>query len=80
MFAQIDEMTDEPVRVELTNVGRVRIAYSASVVLTLDIGEAVDLVATVVDVLAEADHQSQAQLRRNEDEIRSAATIREALQ
>ena len=80
MFAQIDEMTDEPVRAELTNVGRVRIAWSRSVVLTLDIGEAVDLVSAVVDVLAEADHQSQAQLRRNEDEIRSAATIREAMQ
>jgi SpoU rRNA methylase family enzyme len=70
MFAQLDEMTDEPVR----------IAYGRSVVVTLDIGEAVDLVTAVVDVLAEADHQSQAQLRRNEDEIRSAATIREALQ
>ncbi|WP_027497457.1 hypothetical protein [Rhodococcus sp. JG-3] len=80
MFAQLDEMTDEPVRAELTNVGRIRIAYSSSVVLTLDIGEAVDLVSAVVDVLAQADHQSQAQLRRNEDEIRSAATIREALQ
>lgn len=80
MFAQIDEMTGEPVRAELTNVGRVRIAYSASVVFTLDIGEAVDLVAAVVDVLAEADHQSQAQLRRDETTIRSAAEIREALQ
>lgn len=80
MFAQIDEMTDEPIRAELTNVGRVRIAYSASVVITLDIGEAVDLVAAVVDVLAEADHQSQAQLRRDENTIRSDAELREALQ
>lgn len=80
MFAQLDEMTDDPVRAELTTVGRVRIAYSSSVVLTLDIGEAVDLVAAVVDVLAEADHQSQAQLRRNEDKIRNAAIIREAIQ
>ncbi|WP_032388244.1 hypothetical protein [Rhodococcoides fascians] len=79
MFAQLDEMTDEPVRAELTNVGRVRIAYGRSAVLTLDIGEAVDLVSAVVDVLAEADHQSQAQLRRNEDEIRNAAGIREGL-
>lgn len=80
MFAQLDEMTDEPVRAELTNVGRVRIAYGRSVVVTLDIGEAVDLVTAVVDVLAEADHQTQSKLRRDEDEIRSAATVREELQ
>ncbi|WP_434158791.1 hypothetical protein C5142_18210 [Rhodococcus sp. BGS-1C] len=72
-------MTDEPVRAELTNVGRVRIAYDRSVVLTLDIGEAVDLVAAVVDVLAEADHQSQSHQCRNENDIRSAATVREEL-
>lgn len=80
MFAQLDEMTDEPVRAELTTAGRVRIAYSSSVVLTLDIDEAVDLVGAVIDVLAKADHQSQARLRRDEDQIRAAANIREALQ
>ncbi|WP_027496248.1 hypothetical protein [Rhodococcus sp. JG-3] len=76
MFAHLDEMSDEPVHAELTN-GRARISYGRSVVLTLDIGEAVDLVTAVVDVLAEADRQSQ--LRRNEDEVRIAAEVREAL-
>ena len=80
MFAHIDEMTDEPVRAELTNVGRVRIAYSASVVLTLDIGEAVDLVAAVVDVLAAADHPARAPLRGDENTSRAEAELREALQ
>lgn len=80
MFAHFDEMSYEPMEAELTDVGRVRIAYGRSVVLTLDIGEAVDLVAAVVDVLAEADLESRARLRRNEDEIRNAAATREALQ
>ncbi|KZF00885.1 hypothetical protein A2J03_09890 [Rhodococcus sp. EPR-157] len=79
MFAQIDEMTDAPIRAELTTAGRVRVAYSSSVVLTLDVGEAVDLVTAVVDVLAKADQQAQSKLRRDETEIRSAATIREEL-
>lgn len=80
MFAHFDEMSYEPMEAELTDVGRVRIAYGRSVVLTLDIGEAVDLVAAVVDVLAEADLESRARLRRNEDEIRNAAATRDPLQ
>lgn len=80
MFAQLDEMTNEPVCVGLTGSGRVRIAYSSNVVITLDIGEAVDLVTAVAEALAEADHQSQSRLRRDETTIRSDAELREALQ
>ncbi|OZD81816.1 hypothetical protein CH260_10385 [Rhodococcus sp. 05-2256-B2] len=80
MFVQLDEMTDEPVCVGLTGSGRVRIAYSSNVVITLDIGEAVDLVTAVAETLAEADNQSQSRLRRDESAVRSQAAIREALQ
>lgn len=80
MFAQVDEMTDTPVVAELTTLGRCRLSYGRSVVFTLDLGEAVDLVTAVAEVLAEADRQSQAELRRDEDSIRSAAQVREALQ
>ncbi|MDV6304867.1 hypothetical protein R3P93_20080 [Rhodococcus cerastii] len=53
MFAQIDEMTDAPVVVEQTSNHRIRIAYGRSVVLSLDGGEARDLVTAVTSVLNE---------------------------
>ena len=80
MFAQLDEMTDEPVCVGLTASGRVRIAYSSSIVITLDLGEAVDLVTAVAEALAEADNQSQSRLRRDESAVRSNVELREARQ
>ena len=73
MFAQLDEMTDEPVCVGLTGSGRVRIAYSSSIVITLDLGEAVDLVTAVAEALAEADNQSQSRLRRDESALEFCA-------
>ena len=50
MYAQIDEMTDERVKIERSD-NRVRIAYGRSVVLVLDPGEAADLIATLTTVL-----------------------------
>ena len=80
MFVQLDGVTDEPVCVGLTASGRVRIAYSSSIVITLDLGEAVDLVTAVAEALAEADNQSQSRLRRDESAVRSNAELREARQ
>lgn len=51
MFAQIDEMTDAPVVVEQTSNDRIRIAYGRSVVLSLDAGEARDLMAALGSLL-----------------------------
>lgn len=76
-FIAIDEMVDDAVAVALDAEGkRIRIVYGASR-LSLDVGEAVDLVTELAGVLAEVFNQTE--LRRNEDEIRAAATIREAL-
>ncbi|MDV8024006.1 hypothetical protein [Rhodococcus sp. IEGM 1330] len=52
MFAQLDEMTDEPVTAEVVSGNRIHIAYGRSVSMSLDIGEAVDLVDATVTVLA----------------------------
>ncbi|WP_206499118.1 hypothetical protein [Rhodococcus sp. KRD175] len=45
-------MTDAPVTAEIVPGNRVRIAYGRSVMFSLDVGEAVDLVDAVASALA----------------------------
>ncbi|WP_197480954.1 hypothetical protein [Rhodococcus sp. EPR-157] len=50
MFAQIDELSDEPVSVTRDGL-RIRIRYGSGIALSMDRGEAVALVAALTEAM-----------------------------
>lgn len=81
-FITIGDLVDDPVAVTRDAVGeRVRVKYGSGS-LSLDIGEAVDLVSALIDVLATIptpEEWKAKELTRDEDRVRAEAQIREEL-
>lgn len=50
VFATIDELSDEPVSVTVDGL-RIRIRYGSGIALSMDRGEAVDLVAALTEAM-----------------------------